>query len=163
MTEPLVQVTDRFGRVVGLAAMFEAFERQLIRRTVYVMLVDNNGRFLLQKRSVNPPNYPGYWDASAGGHVDEGEEPETAAYRELEEELGVVGVALRFVASFYFESDGDGRTYKYYAHIYSGEAPSGNLFNRVNDEVDDVGFYTSAELSALGRVTPITKHIIGLL
>ena len=143
--------------------MLEAFERQLIRRTVYVILVDEGGRFLLQKRSLATPNYPGYWDASAGGHVDEGEDPETAAYRELEEELGVANIVLRFVTSFYFESAGDGRTYKYYAHIYSGKAPSNELFNRINDEVDDVGFYIQAELSTLDRVTPITKHIIGLL
>ncbi len=32
---------------------------------------------------------PGYWTSSAAGHVDLGEIPEKAAYRELEEELGI--------------------------------------------------------------------------
>ena len=44
---------------------------------------------LLQHRDDNPAiRWPGAW-AIFGGHVEEGEEPEDAARREIEEELGL--------------------------------------------------------------------------
>ncbi len=48
-------------------------------------------------------NYPGYWDNTAAGHVDEGEAPETAVYRELEEEVGIKDVKLTKVVDYYSE------------------------------------------------------------
>lgn len=163
MDEPLVQLTDKYGAVTGATAMLDAFEKELIRHTVYVMLVTADGELLLQKRSAGAPNYPGYWDASAGGHIDEGEAPEQAAYRELEEELGVVDVELRLVDSFYFESEGDGRTYKYYAHVYVGKLPGRELPARLSEEVENVGFYTHTAANSLDKIMPLTKHIVRLL
>lgn len=163
MDENQIQITDENGVVVGSADMLEAFEKQLIRSVVYVMLVDSQGRYLLQKRSHGAPNYPSYWDASAGGHVDVGEEPEAAAYRELAEELGVQGVELGYHSSFYFEAPGDGRTYRYFAHVYTGDCPDSLVLPQANAEVDDVQFYTRSQLDALPNVTPITRQIVSLL
>ncbi len=53
-----------------------------------VLLVDREGRILLQERDEHAPIDPERWGL-AGGHVEEGEDFETAAYRELEEETGV--------------------------------------------------------------------------
>ena len=53
-----------------------------------VVLVDGDGRILLQERDEHPRIDPEKWGL-AGGHVDPGEDFETAAYRELEEETGV--------------------------------------------------------------------------
>jgi 8-oxo-dGTP pyrophosphatase MutT (NUDIX family) len=41
---------------------------------------------LLQLRDGSAPNYPNSWGLF-GGHMEEGESPETAVWRELEEEL----------------------------------------------------------------------------
>lgn len=163
MNEPLVQITDKSGQVIGVTDMLDAFEKQLIRHTAYVMLMDAEGSFLLQKRSFGAPNYSGYWDASAGGHVDEGENPEIAAYRELSEELGVADVVLNHISSFYFESEGDGRTYRYYAHAYAGTLPSASLPTDLSDEVDVVRLYTRKEIDQLEGVVPIAKRIVGLI
>ena len=54
-----------------------------------VILVDPAGRLLLQERDDGAPIDPDRWGL-VGGHVDEGEEFEGAAYRELAEETGVV-------------------------------------------------------------------------
>lgn len=163
MNEPLVQVTNELGVVVGAAPMLEAFEGKLIRHTAYVMLVDDEEKFLLQKRSTAVPNYAGFWDASAGGHIDEGESPETAAYRELQEELGVNGVELQRVKGFYFESEGDGRTYKYYAHAFVGTLPSRWRPGDLSDEVESVELFNRSEVSQLDNIIPIAKYIINLL
>ena len=54
-----------------------------------VGLVDARGWVLLQERDEHAPVEPDKW-CLVGGGVDEGESPETAAYRELEEETGIV-------------------------------------------------------------------------
>nr|WP_308249287.1 NUDIX hydrolase [Nocardioides alpinus] len=53
-----------------------------------VVLVDTEGRILLQERDEHPRIDPEKWGL-AGGHLDPGEDFEPAAYRELEEETGV--------------------------------------------------------------------------
>jgi len=54
-----------------------------------ILLVDSRGWLLLQERDEYPVIDPECW-AFVGGHVDEGEDPDDAAYRELAEETGVV-------------------------------------------------------------------------
>lgn len=58
------------------------------RRFSGVVLVDRDGRILLQERDEHAPIDPETWGL-CGGHVEAGEDFETAAYRELEEETGV--------------------------------------------------------------------------
>lgn len=53
-----------------------------------VILVDSEGRVLLQERDEHPAIDPEKW-GFVGGHVDDGESVEEAAYRELAEETGV--------------------------------------------------------------------------
>ncbi len=53
-----------------------------------VLLVDPHGRLLLQERDEHAPIAPEQW-GMVGGHVEDGEDHESAAYRELEEETGL--------------------------------------------------------------------------
>jgi len=53
-----------------------------------VLLVDRRGRVLLQERDDHAPIDPNRWGLP-GGHVEEGEGFEEAAYRELAEETGL--------------------------------------------------------------------------
>src|SRR4051794_2243335 len=55
----------------------------------HVWIVTPDGRVLLQKRSTEKENWPGYWDVSAAGHLSAGETPAEAAVRETFEELGL--------------------------------------------------------------------------
>jgi 8-oxo-dGTP pyrophosphatase MutT (NUDIX family) len=57
-------------------------------RISVVLLVDPRGRVLLQERDEHAPLAPEQW-GMVGGHVEDGEDFEPAAYRELEEETGV--------------------------------------------------------------------------
>lgn len=57
-------------------------------RFATVILVDPHGRLLLQERDEHPVIDPERW-GMPGGHVDDGEGFEAAAYRELAEETGV--------------------------------------------------------------------------
>ena len=58
-------------------------------RRVAGVILHREGRVLLQHRDDKPEiRFPGAW-AIFGGHVEDGEEPEEAARREMEEELGL--------------------------------------------------------------------------
>jgi 8-oxo-dGTP diphosphatase len=59
-----------------------------VRQFVSIILVDPRGRVLLQERDEHPAIDPECW-GFVGGHVDPGEEPDDAAYRELAEETGI--------------------------------------------------------------------------
>jgi 8-oxo-dGTP pyrophosphatase MutT (NUDIX family) len=59
-----------------------------MHRFACTLLVDRRGRVLLQERDEHPVIDPEKWGL-VGGHVEDGEEFEPAAYRELEEETGI--------------------------------------------------------------------------
>ena len=59
-----------------------------MRRLSVILLVDPRGRLLLQERDSDAPLAPDVW-GMVGGHVEDGEDFEPAAYRELEEETGI--------------------------------------------------------------------------
>lgn len=60
-----------------------------MHRFASVILVDRRGWVLLQERDEHPVIDPERWGL-VGGHVEDGEEFEPAAYRELAEETGLV-------------------------------------------------------------------------
>ena len=53
------------------------------------IIITNNDKILVPKRSSNRKLFPNCYDFSVGGHVSSGEEYIQAAYRELKEELGI--------------------------------------------------------------------------
>ncbi len=59
-----------------------------VPRFACIVLVDDRGWLLLQERDEHPVLDPEKW-GFVGGHVEDGEDPEQAAYRELAEETGI--------------------------------------------------------------------------
>ena len=49
-----------------------------------------DGSYLCMKRSMSKPNYPGWYEATAGGSALKGEDKLQCIKRELEEETGIV-------------------------------------------------------------------------
>jgi len=58
-------------------------------QTVHIWLFTAAGQVLLQQRGDNKTVYPSLWDVSVAGHVVAGEAIETAALREVYEEIGL--------------------------------------------------------------------------
>lgn len=86
----LFDIYNQDGTPAGyIASRDDAHRLGLWHRTVHVWIRNSKGELLLQKRALTKDVYPGYWDISCAGHIDAGESPETAALRELSEELGV--------------------------------------------------------------------------
>lgn len=56
---------------------------------VHLLLFDQQGRFLVQKRVKNKASWPDMWDISLGGIAQTGDDSRSAVTREAEEELGL--------------------------------------------------------------------------
>jgi isopentenyl-diphosphate Delta-isomerase len=86
---PPIQIVDDNDSPIDEATIQDAYDQGRLHRVVYVIVEDESGNILLQKRGPEIVNYPNRWDISAAGHVDTGESYEAAAKREMREELGL--------------------------------------------------------------------------
>ncbi|WBB62968.1 NUDIX domain-containing protein [Streptomyces sp. WMMC500] len=102
------------GRVVGSAPRSRMRARNLPHAAVKILVRDASGQVYVHRRTDTKDVYPGLHDAWAGGVIAAGEEPDTAAERELAEELGVKDCPVRLVDRHWFT---DTHT-NYLAHLY---------------------------------------------
>src|SRR2546423_3913104 len=89
MSEEILDVVDEHDQVIGREARSEVHRRGLRHRAVHVLVFDGEGRVFLQKRSASKDTFPGVWDSSASGHLCSGEDYDSCAVRELQEEIGL--------------------------------------------------------------------------
>lgn len=85
----LIDIVDENGNFTGqVIDKEEAHDKNLLHNEVAVFIINDNKQVLLQKRSANKRFNPNKW-ALCAGHVDTGESLESAALRELNEEVGI--------------------------------------------------------------------------
>lgn len=95
----LFDVVDSENRVIGQATRGEVHAKGLLHRSVHIWVFNSRGELFLQKRAMTKDENPGYWDSSAAGHLNAGEEYRASAHRELMEELGI-SEELQFFMKF---------------------------------------------------------------
>lgn len=141
MTEDIFDIVNERDEVIGRAPRSEVHARGLLHRAVHVLVFNARGEMFLQKRSVTKDREPGRWGAACSGHVDSGEDYDTAAMRELGEELGwrpssQLERILRIVACR--ETDQE------FVWVYrcDGEGP----FTLNADEVETGGWYSREQI-----------------
>lgn len=89
MIDPVILV-DKQDLEIGTMDRAQAeLKPDAIIRMVYLLLVDKEGRLLLQRRKPDLERYPNYWTVSATGAVHPGEGYVKAAERKLMDELGI--------------------------------------------------------------------------
>lgn len=132
----LLEIVDSTGKVLGTAERSELHaDPSLIHRVVHVLVFNNNGELLLQKRSMNKDVAPGKWDTSVGGHVNPGEDIITAANREMEEELGISAQRLDFLYTYLFANHRESELVSTFSCIHDGS------FHFNKDEIDELAFW----------------------
>jgi isopentenyldiphosphate isomerase len=85
----LIDVYDSDRRLTGKVVERGKNGPGEYRLIAHVCVFDEEWRMLIQKRAPSKRSFPGYWDISAGGQVDTGEESPEGISRELFEELGI--------------------------------------------------------------------------
>lgn len=146
-----ITYVDDNDTIIGYGTREYAIENDIIHRISRVFVFNSKGELLIQLRSPKV-KLAGKWDQSAAGHVDEGEDYETAAAREASEEIGLPPVPMKKVGIFYSEEVDNGINKKrfngLYSAIYDGE------LHRDNDEVAEVRWIDPKELSQWMKETP---------
>jgi isopentenyldiphosphate isomerase len=87
--DELFDVVDAKDRVVRQAPRRDVHAQGWLHRAVHVLVFNRAGEVFLQKRSMAKDMSPGLWDSSCSGHLDAGEDYDAAAWRELQEEIGL--------------------------------------------------------------------------
>lgn len=135
------EIVDEQDRVIGKALRSECHGNpSLVHRVAHVLVVNSRGTLLLQKRSPYKDIQPGKWDTSVGGHLNIGEDYETAAHREMKEELGIEGEDLRFLYAYALRNLVESENVRTYLCRYDGKI----AFDPV--EISEVRYWTMDEI-----------------
>ena len=121
--QQLVELVDTVGGAVGAATVDEAHRAPgRLHRAFSVMLVDDDGRVLLQQRAAVKTRFALRWANACCGHPAPGEAVTDAARRRLAEELGVTTVPLREVGVYLYQAadPATGRVEFEYDHVLVG-------------------------------------------
>lgn len=138
-----ITIVDSNDNVIGSEERSIAVKKGLIHRVVRVVVQNSKNEIYLQKRAKNVPTWPDRWDQSVGGHVDEGEDYEEAAKREMKEELGFDGVKLIFIEKWYNEEKVGENYLKRFNSLY-GVHYDGDIM--LSNESSDGGWYQVEEI-----------------
>ncbi len=154
MSDALIQIVDENDRPVGVATPQDAWDKGFRHRIARVMAFDKNGDVLLQKRQDDKFLYPDCWDPTAAGHVDEGEDYEASAVRELEEEMGISDAQLKEVA--YYRTEVMYKTKQLYRFVklYKTVVPRNIKVKIQKQEVSEAKWFSRQELDDLIKDHP---------
>jgi len=96
-----LDIIDENDNVIGKLARDEVYANLHPHRIVHVMVFNDQGQILLQKRSKYKESKPLHWVTSVSGHVMSGETVEHAALRETQEEIGIMPEIKFFSKNWY--------------------------------------------------------------
>ncbi|HPO91483.1 MAG TPA: NUDIX domain-containing protein [Victivallales bacterium] len=142
--DEIFEIVDENDNIIGKATRTECHGNpSLIHRTVHVVVFNSKGEILLQKRSQKKDIQPGKWDTAVGGHLMPGEDYETAAYRELAEELGVNYTGeFNFLFFSKIRNKIESENTKVFSILHDGP------FSFNKEEIEEIRFWNNTELKA---------------
>lgn len=147
--QELVELVDEDGAAIGSCTVEEAHTAPgRLHRAFSVLLLDDEGRFLVQQRSPEKTRFALRWANACCGHPGPGQPVATAAAVRLVEEIGVRGVTLHpaGVHRYRAEDPHTGRVELEYDHVVIGRVPGDVPFELDPAEVADVRWVTPARL-----------------
>jgi isopentenyl-diphosphate delta-isomerase len=118
--EELVVLVDSDDNVVGSDYKLATHRAGALHRAFSVIIWDNLGRLLLQKRNVRKYHSGGLWTNACCGHPRPDEDVATAASRRLEEEMGFT-CTLEALGTIHYRAELDkGMIEHELVHVFRG-------------------------------------------
>ncbi len=145
----LVELVDESGHATGALTVESAHQAPgHLHRAFSVVLVDPDGRVLLQRRAAAKTRFAGRWANACCGHPSPGVTPEAAAAVRMSEELGIQPVPFEELGvHLYRAADvATGRVEHEYDHVLLGSVPADCVFDLDPDEADAVRWVPLKEL-----------------
>jgi len=152
----LVDVFDEMGRVVESVTRAEMRERNLLHRSVFIVVRSAIGEVLVHRRADWKDIWPSKWDVAVGGVVATGEAWELAASRELAEELGVGG-ELAYLGEGTYEDE----SVREIGRIY--QVHSDGPFAFSDEEIVEVAWVSLDSLSEWASTTDVCPDSLFLV
>lgn len=137
MPEEIFDIVNEHDQVIGRLARPEVHRQGLRHRAVHIFIYNQRGDIFLQKRSQTKDTFPGAWDSSAAGHLNCGEDYDTCALREVEEELGVI---LPIAPSRILRLEACEETGQEFVWVYRAEAEG--PFTLHPEEIESGGWFS---------------------
>jgi len=134
-----VEEVDRLGAVIRLVPRRQMRAEALRHRSVFIAVVSEDGDILVHRRADTKDVWPGWWDVAVGGVCNPGEEWDTAAVRELGEELGVEGAVVEPIGNGAY----DDSQVKLVARVY--ECRTDGPFRFADGEITEAHWVSPAE------------------
>ena len=99
-----VQLVNAEDKPSGSMEKLEAHEKGALHRAISVLIVNSKKEILLQRRALGKYHSPGLWTNTCCSHPYPGEDPNKAAKRRLQEEMGMSS-ELEFLFKFQYKCD----------------------------------------------------------
>ena len=144
-SKEMFPIVDEEGNITGAATRGECHNgSKLLHPVVHLHVFNGKGELFLQKRPEWKDIQPGKWDTSVGGHVDLGENVETALEREAREELGITNFTPQRLKHYVFESEREKELVFSYKTVYDGpvipsEELEGGRFGSMKEIQESIG------------------------
>ncbi len=116
MVEWLLLVDEK-DNVIGKATREQCHSGNGKLHRAYLIMIKNNDKILLLKRSELKKLWPNCWDGSVASHVHVDEDDNQSAVQRLKDELGVEANIERIGEFIYFEKFGDNCENEF-CHLY---------------------------------------------
>lgn len=146
-----VELVDEAGVVTGQTTVRAAHQPPgRLHRAFSVLLVDPDGRVLLQRRAAVKTRFPLRWANACCGHPLPGEPLTIAANRRIGEELGAAPVELTEVGIYVYRAEDPttGRVEFEYDHVLRGDLPAHAPLRPDPEEVAELRWVPPAVLAA---------------
>lgn len=151
MSETLI-IVDEKDNIIGTEEKLKTHIDGLLHRAFSVMIFNNKGQLLIQRRAANKYHSAGLWANSCCGHPRPGEGNMEAAKRRLQEELGFSCDLVKISELKYSLKLQNGLYEKEYTHIFAGTY--GGILELNPNEVSEVKWENPAELQKKSTLMP---------
>jgi isopentenyl-diphosphate Delta-isomerase len=144
-----VELVDQMGRAVGIRTVGEAHQAPgRLHRAFSVVIIDDTGRLLLQRRSASKTRFASLWANACCGHPAPGQSVAASANQRLAEELGLGPVVLTEagIYVYYAKDPAAGRVEFEYDHVLVAKVAGDVLLAPDPVEIADIQWVNRQQL-----------------